>query len=326
MKAWLKWKRLKPVFLVLGVLLLVQIGSGMFAFKQSKALLLENKLKRAQNLTHGLIVAVVDPLIEKDFSTLESRMMQTMYNDEVLSIQVVDSQGKVLTHLARTPGNEPLEIFDSGPIKLPSEAGLDHVSRIEGDILVCWEKVNIGVNLGWIRLDMMGAVDGGELDVIKRNAFVLSAISILLGLTAIGVFLWRAYFSAIRRELRVTDQLKDTSEKLYQSEKLAALGQLSAGVAHEINNPIGYVSSNITSLVSYFEAYQKIIDAFEQHCQPGQETLTLEQINAIKEEINFEFIQEDFKFLLSETREGIQRVKTIIQDLKDFSRTENTAA
>ena len=326
MQELLNWKRLKPVFLVLGVLLLVQIGSGVFAFKQSKALLLESKLKRAQNLTQGLIVAVVDPLIEKDFSTLESRMMQTMYNDEVLSIQVVDSQGKVLTHLARTPGNDPLEIFDTKIVEVPSQAGLDHLSFIDGDTLVCWEKVNIGVNLGWIRLDMMSAVDGGELDVIKRNAFVLSAISILMGLTAIGMFLWRAYFSAIRRELSVTDQLKDTSEKLYQSEKMAALGQLSAGVAHEINNPIGYVSSNITSLVNYFDAYQQIIDAYERHCQPNQETLTLEQVNAIKEEINFEFIQEDFKFLLSETREGIQRVKTIIQDLKAFSRNEKVSA
>jgi signal transduction histidine kinase len=176
-------------------------------------------------------------------------MMQTMYNDEVLSIQVVDKQGKVLTHLARTPGNEPLEIFDDTLASLPREVGVDHMSSVEGDILVCWEKVNVGVDLGWIRLDMMGAVDGGELDVIKRNAFVLSAISILLGLTALGVFLWRAYFTAIRRELSVTDKLKDTSELLYQSEKLAALGQLSAGVAHEINNPIGYVSSNIASLV-----------------------------------------------------------------------------
>ncbi len=326
LKALLKWKRLKPVILVIGVLVLVQIGSGVFAFKQSKALLLESKLKRAENLTHGLIVAVVDPLVQKDFSTLESRMMQTMYNDEVLSIQVVDKQGKVLTHLARTPGNEPLEIFDNTLASLPREVGVDHISTVEGDILVCWEKVNVGVDLGWIRLDMMGSVDGGELDVIKRNAFVLSSISIFLGLTALGVFLWRAYFSAIRREMSVTVKLKDTSELLYQSEKLAALGQLSAGVAHEINNPIGYVSSNIASLVSYFEAYQKIIHAYERHCQPGQDTLTLEQVNAIKEEINFEFIQEDVTFLLSETREGIQRVKTIIQDLKDFSRTEKTAA
>jgi hypothetical protein len=99
LKALLKWKRLKPVILVVGVLVLVQIGSGVFAYKQSKALLLESKLKRAQNLTHGLIVAVVDPLVEKDFSTIESRMMQTMYNDEVLSIQVVDKQGKVTNPL-----------------------------------------------------------------------------------------------------------------------------------------------------------------------------------------------------------------------------------
>lgn len=323
--ALLHWKRLKPVFLVIGVLLIVQIGSGLFAYQQSKALLIESKLKRAQNLMHGLVVAVVDPLIEKDFSTMESRIMQTMYNDEVLSIQVVSPQGKVLTHLARTPGNEPLEIFDTSPLEVPHQAGVNHLSTVDGDTLVCWEKITVGVDLAWIRLDMMSSVDGGDLDVIQRNAFVLSAISIVLGLTAIGLFIWRAYFSALRRELRATDELKDTSELLYQSEKLAALGQLSAGVAHEINNPIGYVSSNITSLVSYFEAYQKIIDAFERHCTPGQDNLTLAQVNAIKEEINFEFIQEDFKFLLSETREGIQRVKTIIQDLKDFSRAEKTA-
>jgi len=320
------WSRLRPVAAIIVVLILVQLGSGFYAYRQSKEILLESKLTRAESLTEGLIVAIIDPLIHKDFSTMESRIMQTMYNDEVLSIQVTDMSGKVLVHLARAPGNEPVEVFDHAHLTLPSGVDLTHWHEGNEQTIVCWEKLNAGVDFGWIRLEMIGAVESRELNLIKQNAVTLSIISMTLALTFLGVFLWRSYFTAIRRELTATTKLQDTAELLYQSEKMAALGQLSAGLAHEINNPIGYVSSNISSLMSYFEIFRKLLSAYEDKLKSVHEHIDPREIDAIRNDLNFDFIQEDVDFLLSETLEGIQRVRSIVQDLKDFSRAEKTAA
>ena len=95
--------------------------------------------------------------------------------------------------------------------------------------------------------------------------------------------------------------------KRMQSEKLASLGELAAGVAHEINNPVGYVSSNLTSLQKYLTVYEKVLDAPEANT---------DDMLAVKKKHNYAFIREDLQNLLKETQEGVGRVKAIIQDLK----------
>jgi len=117
------------------------------------------------------------------------------------------------------------------------------------------------------------------------------------------------------------------ANRLTQSEKLAALGQLSAGVAHEINNPIGYVASNISTMKKYFDQLQRILTMYktkETVIQEKAPSLEIEfnDINEIKKSVNYDFILEDSHFLLDETQEGLSRVKTIIQDLKNFSRAD----
>lgn len=114
---------------------------------------------------------------------------------------------------------------------------------------------------------------------------------------------------------RLGEQMARANEHLMQSGKLAAIGQLAAGVAHEINNPIGYVYSNLQSLASYVRDLLKIVDAIDQ----AESVNTLRQL---KQALEYDAIRQDVAELISESGEGIDRVKQIITALKDFSHVE----
>ena len=124
-----------------------------------------------------------------------------------------------------------------------------------------------------------------------------------------------------RDELQVAySKLQQAQSQLLQSEKLASIGQLAAGVAHEINNPIGYVYSNLGSLQKYLDELFTIVDAYEKVeplLEQHQDAMT--SIRAMKDKADMGFLKEDVAALMSESREGITRVKKIVQNLKDFS-------
>ena len=113
-------------------------------------------------------------------------------------------------------------------------------------------------------------------------------------------------------------KLEEAHHQLLQSEKLASIGQLAAGVAHEINNPIAFVGSNIGTLQEYVRALLVVVDAYEaQRGALGADAL--HQIDELKARSDFDYLREDALALLDESAEGVQRVKRIVQDLKDFS-------
>ena len=115
-------------------------------------------------------------------------------------------------------------------------------------------------------------------------------------------------------------------EQLLQSEKLASIGQLAAGVAHEINNPIGYVHSNLGSLQEYVGNLFALIDVYERALRSADPHAMRSEIDATRERLDVDFISRDLPQLLTESRQGIERVTAIVRDLRDFSRSDREHA
>ena len=126
----------------------------------------------------------------------------------------------------------------------------------------------------------------------------------------------KANYTALKE---ATSQLDATQSKLLQSEKMASIGQLAAGVAHEINNPIGYVYSNLGSLEKYLQQVFEVVAAYERAEDAITDADALSRVKAAKDKADIGFLKADLQDLMKESKEGITRVKKIVQDLKDFS-------
>lgn len=111
-----------------------------------------------------------------------------------------------------------------------------------------------------------------------------------------------------RVKIQVT-QLEERQQMLYQAEKLASIGQLAAGMAHEINNPLGFVRSNLSTFRSYMETF-------------GQLKQQLAEVPAAWTTLDLDFILEDSADLLSDSAQGLDRIARIVADLKSFSNVD----
>ncbi len=115
-----------------------------------------------------------------------------------------------------------------------------------------------------------------------------------------------------------SDRLHETQSQLLQAAKMASIGQLAAGVAHEINNPIGYVHSNLGTLEKYLRDVFSVLAAYES-AEASLPPEALHELRALKQKADLEFLREDIGSLMIESKEGITRVQRIVHDLKDFS-------
>lgn len=121
-------------------------------------------------------------------------------------------------------------------------------------------------------------------------------------------------------------QIKEAQAQLLQSEKMASLGQMAAGVAHEINNPVGFVMSNINSLRGYIQSYQQLetelmllLDK-----EPGSDAWAQQKVSlqAFLAGQDFAFIREDVDSLVEDAIDGSKRIRDIVQGLKEFSHVD----
>ena len=134
--------------------------------------------------------------------------------------------------------------------------------------------------------------------------------------------------SAMRKKLtQQNEYLQDTNRKLedmhqqlLQAEKLASVGQHAADVVHEIDTPIAFINSNLSTLRDHFSGLLQLLDAYER----GDRLLTadtalFDDIRRMRETLDLAFVREDTCHLIDESFNGLQRVLRIVQDLRGFS-------
>jgi two-component system NtrC family sensor kinase len=117
-------------------------------------------------------------------------------------------------------------------------------------------------------------------------------------------------------------ELRSAHEQLLQSEKMASIGQLAAGIAHEINNPVGFVNSNMGSLKNYVGTLLGLIDQYQQTA--AAHPALAAQLASLRDAADLEFLKDDVTDLVRESMDGLKRVKDIVQALKDFSHVGET--
>lgn len=121
--------------------------------------------------------------------------------------------------------------------------------------------------------------------------------------------------------------IKEAQSRLLQSEKMASVGVLAAGVAHEINNPLGFVMSNLGTLDEYVTNYRTLVSEYEKLLvlkDSSERKSQFQKIKSMREDFDIEFMNEDLDGLLQDTQEGSVRVREIVKGLKAFSHVDQS--
>ncbi len=155
---------------------------------------------------------------------------------------------------------------------------------------------------------------GSEFDVIITKAPYLADRGKSGGI--VGTF------TDITERKQSEIMLQQMQGQIVHQEKMASIGQLAAGVAHEINNPMGFITSNLTSLGKYADRLDEYIAALLQSLGSCPNHPGIDEIDRLRQKLKVDYIISDVRELVNESLDGAGRVSRIVQDLKSFSRVD----
>jgi signal transduction histidine kinase len=174
-------------------------------------------------------------------------------------------------------------------------------------------------------LGVLQILAGQAAIAIENNLYIEESKKLIQKLTEAEIR--EHYVKELEEANRILEQLykelQQTQTQLIQSEKMGALGQLVAGVAHELNNPISFVYANMKELQHYSAAVTDLLELLTENiaCKDFQDKLQ-EKLAELDQEYDLEFIRKDMDNLIGESLAGSQRVKDVVQNLRNFSRLD----
>ena len=205
-------------------------------------------------------------------------------------------------------------------VNMPEMSGIQLIKELRKQGLDVPIVVLTGVNNISVAVD---ALSNGAIDYILKDVQIEETIvvTVIRALEKHQLILKNLHLEQlVEREVRKN---REKDMLLMQIEKLASVGHLAAGVAHEINNPISFIMSNLGTLNKYVTVEQQYLhaleDALETYC-PEEERLQLVELS---KRLDLPFIMGDIPPLICESLEGAERVKRIVHDLKDFARLDD---
>lgn len=242
---------------------------------------------------------------------------------------------------AATSGGKALELIENGlqpdlillDVIMPAMDGFQVISKLKGSDETSSIPVIFVTGLNDTDVERKG-LDMGAIDFISkpfspelvkariRNHLELKQIrdgleDIVAARTGELSIINQKLQSEIEDKEKAYDQLKSAQTALVSQEKLASIGQLSSGIAHELNNPLGFITSNFYVLKHYFDSIQGFI---EEACGLIESS---DSLDALVEKYNIDSVTEEIKAIFDESAEGFTRISCIVDNLLAFARTDN---
>jgi two-component system NtrC family sensor kinase len=282
---------------------------------------------------------------ERDITTPSGRQL-TLVNPAYMTRQVFEvgkesygARGHITSLTPLRPENRP-DTWEQGVLQQFKQGTLTElhgVEQLEGKPYLRYMRAMIteqgclkchahqGYRLGDIRGGISVSVPlTSFLEQGSKQHATIAIGHTVIWLIGIGFMLLvrQRLAAGMERELESASRADELQTHLFQQEKMASIGQLAAGVAHEINNPMGFITSNLGTLQKYVErlvSYTSVMNEALAHSTTAEQRTTLDEN---RRKLKIDHILTDVQLLVSESLEGADRVKYIVNDLKSFARAD----
>lgn len=317
-------------------------------------------IKRASTTATSFATTTLDAVLSTDLVSLESFVDEVLINPDLVYARILGPDNKLFAQGGKAKYLQHQFVADQN-VEAASDGVFDTFAEIK-EAGVVYGRVEIGLDINSINTTIAQAQSRSAI-VAALEMGLAVLCSFLLGAYLAGQLkvlslkeastgrdqvetetelkeLNRSLESRVEQRTRqlksknselelANREIKQAQAKLLHSEKMASIGVLAAGVAHEINNPIGFVMSNLRSLTIYGQSYRALINEYQRLAEltePADRQEQRHKIGQLCDDYDLAFMNEDLDSLLSDSIEGVERVRDIVKGLKEFSHVDTVVS